>query len=97
MKEQKLPSATYFSSYSSHFTETALIDAANGLHTLKYVVYFSVFSLHTLSSITDATVLSFSILFPLGLHSSALYDFPPVFLVALFSLLCWRLLIFLDS
>ena len=36
MKEQKLPSATHFSSYPSHFTETALIDAANGLHTLNY-------------------------------------------------------------
>lgn len=99
MKEQKRPSATHFSKALIPPTSLKLLLLTLLMVStlLNAVAYFSVFSLHILSSITDATVLSSSILFPLGLHSSALYDFPPVFLVALFSLLCWRLLIFLDS
>ena len=73
MKEQKLPSATHFSKALIPPTslKLLLLMLLMGSTLLNAVAYFSVFSLHILSSITDATVLSSSILLPLGLHSSA--------------------------
>lgn len=98
-EKTKLPSATHLSKALIPPTSLRplLVMLLMVSTLLNAVAQFSVSSLHILSSKTDATVLSSSILFPLGLPSSALYDFPPVFLVALFSLLCWCLLIFLDS
>lgn len=93
-------SATHSSrAHSHHVTETALVRTTNSLCTAQ--CNGLIFNLHFLCILRCKSYNSSCphpvYTLPLGFHCAIILDFPPIFLVALFSLPCSYLLIFLDS